>query len=70
MTIKQTQNRFGIKGTKRLRKQWTKAIARGKTVFEDGFKRMPSFNPMLTRSTIEQRILKQINARFLRMGVS
>jgi len=65
MTIKQIKLRFGIKGTKRLRKQWSIAITRGKKVFTN-FTRKPGFNPIKVQITRKQKILKKINAKLAR----
>ena len=67
MTPKQAKLEFGIKGTKRLRKQWGIAVARGKDVFTD-FLRIPNFNPDKIIFTREQKILKRINAKLARQG--
>lgn len=68
MTKSQTKKLFSIEGTKRLRKQWQRAIVKGKTPNSQSFLRMPNFNPARIKLTIEERILNRINAKLSRMA--
>lgn len=66
MIASQAKKKFGIEGTKRLRKQWTKALLHGKT--PNNSVRMPNYNPDRIKLTKEERILLKIKTKVVRMA--